>query len=146
MVARPDPAPGVSVDNQTRPPARIPYEEPRKSTDPLEALLAEEAKRAPSLPVVLFSAGFGLSAAILGFFLAYGVVHLRIELAVGLATLFLCFAIGISGAILSQATGSRAALPNIGLSCGLVVLSLLFLGLCVFVGALVATMLIAVRV
>lgn len=82
----------------------------------------------------------------IGFYVAYGIVQLRVEVSAAVATLFLCFGVGISGAVLSFATGSRAALPNISLSCGLVVLTLLFLGMCVFVGALAATLLIAVRV
>jgi hypothetical protein len=37
-------------------------------------------------------------------------------------------------------TGTRAAVANIVMSCGLIVISLVFLGLCMVVGALAATM------
>jgi hypothetical protein len=54
----------------------------------------------------------------------------------------LLFGLGISGAILSAATGSRAAPINILFSCGLILLAIFFLALCLLVGALVATLLV----
>jgi hypothetical protein len=107
--------------------------------------MAEEERRAPSPPIVVFSAAFGLGLALVGLYLSYGTAQASIEISVAVATLMLCFGIGTSGALLSWLTGSRAALPNIGLSCGLVVLTLSFLSMCVIVGALGATILIAMR-
>ena len=49
--------------------------------------------------------------------------------------------LGIAGAGLTSLTGSRAAMANITMSCGLIVISLIFLGLCMLVGALAATLL-----
>ena len=63
---------------------------------------------------------------------------------VALAVLMLCFAVGGTGALLSAATGSRATLPTIGLSCAVIVVIFLMFGLCMVVGALAATLLIAV--
>jgi hypothetical protein len=65
-----------------------------------------------------------------------------VELSAGLATLMLLFGLGISGAILSAATGSRAAPVNILFSCGVILLAIFFLALCLLVGALFGTVLV----
>ena len=54
----------------------------------------------------------------------------------------LLFSLGISGAILSAATGSRAAPVNILFSCGVILLAMFFSGLCLLVGALFGTVLV----
>jgi hypothetical protein len=54
----------------------------------------------------------------------------------------LLFSLGISGALLSALTGSRAAPVNILFSCGVILLAIFFLALCLLVGALVGTLLV----
>ncbi len=96
---------------------------------------------APSLPIILFSAAGGVAGGVLTLYVAYGRFGLGPELSAGLATLGLLFSLGLSGAALSAATGSRAAPVNILFSCGLILLMLIFLGLCLLVGALAGTVL-----
>jgi hypothetical protein len=108
----------------------------------LVELLAEDARDGPSLPIVLLSAAFGVAAAVISGYVAYSVANLRVEVSVALAVLALCFAVGGTGALLSAATGSRAALPTIGLSCALIVAAFIMFGLCMVVGAFAATLLI----
>ena len=105
--------------------------------------MEEEARSGPSLPIILFSAAFGIATAVAGFYLAWEVATLRLEWAVVAGVLALCIGLGASGAFLSAVTGSRAAMANIGMSCGLIVVTLLFFGLCTVVGALAATLMIA---
>jgi hypothetical protein len=104
----------------------------------------EEAvqRTAPSLPIILFSAASGVSGGVIGFFIAYRWLEWGVELSAGLATMALLFSLGISGAILSALTGSRAAPVNIFFSCGVILLAIFFLGLCLLVGALVGTLLV----
>lgn len=109
--------------------------------DPLESVLAAEAREAPSLPIILVSAAIGVVAGVATFFLTSEILSLRIELSVGLAVLALCFGLGATGGVLSAATGSRAAVPNILFSCGVILLVLLFFGICMLAGALGATLL-----
>ena len=73
--------------------------------------------------------------------LSFEMLTLGIELSAGIATLALLFGLGISGAVLSGLTGSRAAPVNILFSCGLILLALMLLALCVLAGALVGTLL-----
>lgn len=101
-----------------------------------------EAGSTPSLPIVLFSAAGGVAGGVLTLYVAYGRMALAPELSAGLATLGLLFSLGISGALLSAATGSRAAPANILFSCGVILLMIIFLGLCLLVGALAGTVLI----
>jgi hypothetical protein len=103
---------------------------------------AVEEGGVPSLPIILFSAAGGVAGGVLTLYVAYGRMALGPELSAGLATLGLLFSLGISGATLSAATGSRAAPANILFSCGLILLMLVFLGLCVLVGALAGTLLV----
>lgn len=85
------------------------------------------------------SAAGGIAGGILGLYVAYIALDLSAELSAAVATLSLCLALGITGAGLSALTGSRSAAGNIALSCGLVVLTVLFFSLCTLAGALVAT-------
>jgi hypothetical protein len=101
-----------------------------------------EQQRAPSLPIILFSAASGVSGGVIALFISYRWLQWGIELSAGLATLALLFSLGISGAILSAATGSRAAPINILFSCGVILLALFFLALCLLVGALFGTLLV----
>ena len=101
-----------------------------------------ERRRAPSLPIILFSAASGVAGGVIALFISYRWLQWGIELSAGFSTLALLFGLGISGAILSAATGSRAAPINILFSCGVILLAIFFLGLCLLVGALFGTLLV----
>lgn len=100
-----------------------------------------EEQRAPSLPIILFSAASGVAGGVIALFISYRWLQWGVELSAGLATLALLLSLGISGAILSAATGSRAAPVNILFSCGLILLAIFLLALCLLVGALFSTLL-----
>lgn len=110
----------------------------------LTELLEEDARTAPSLPIVLLSAAFGIAAGVITFYIAYTLALLRVEVSVALAVLALCIAVGATGALVSATTGSTAALPTIGLSCALIVITFIVLGLCMVMGAFAATLFIVV--
>jgi hypothetical protein len=110
-----------------------------EAAEPAE--MAEE-RRAPSLPIILFSAASGVAGGVIALFISYRWLQWGVELSAGLATLALLFSLGISGAILSAATGSRAAPVNILFSCGVILLAIFFLALCLVVGALFGTLLV----
>lgn len=76
-----------------------------------------------------------MAGAVIALFVSYRWLQWGVELSAGLATLALLFGLGISGAILSAAMGSRAAPINILFSCGVILLALFFLALCLLVGA-----------
>lgn len=97
--------------------------------------------QAPSLPIILFSAAAGVAGGVIGLFVTYRWLQWGIELSAGVATLALLMSLGISGALLSAATGSRAAPVNILFSCGLILLALFFLAICLVGGALIGTLL-----
>ncbi len=99
-------------------------------------------QHAPSLPIILFSAACGVSGGVIGLFISYRWLQWGVELSAGLATLLMLFSLGISGAILSAATNSRAAPVNILFSCGVILLTVFFLALCLVVGALLGTVLV----
>jgi hypothetical protein len=107
--------------------------------DEFESPEVEERLQAPSLPIILFSAASGVAGGVIVLFVSYKWLQWGVELSAALATLALLFGLGISGAILSAATGTRAAPVNILFSCGLILLAVLFLGLCLLVGALFST-------
>ncbi len=114
--------------------------------DPVDEFLDKHARAAPSLPIILFGAAFGIACGVIGFYLAYELAGWRIEWSVAAATLGLCLGLGGSGALLSSATNSNATLANIGMSCAVVVFSALFLALCMVIGALAASLLISFSV
>ncbi len=95
----------------------------------------------PSLPVILLSAAFGIAGGVIGLYATYTVLGWELPASVFVAVLGASAALGVSGAGLTALTGARAAVANIAMSCGLIVLSLFFLGLCMVVGALAATLL-----
>lgn len=111
--------------------------------DPVDLFLEEQQRAIPSLPIILLSAVAGSALGIIGYSTAYELGRLRLEWSVAVGVLALCFGIGITGGALSAATGSRAAALNIGLSCGLILLVVLFFGLCAVTGALAATLFLA---
>ena len=97
----------------------------------------------PSLPIILFSAACGLGFGMIGLYLTYGVLRLNLQLSAGIATFFLLSSLGLTSVLLSILTNSKATLSNTGFSCGLVVLTLLFFGLCTLSGAIIATLIFA---
>ena len=110
--------------------------------DALESYEMAAEQNVPSLPIILFSAASGISGGVIALFISYRWLQWGVELSAGLATLALLFSLGISGAVLSAATGSRAAPVNILFSCGVILLTIFFLALCLLVGALVGTVLV----
>lgn len=110
--------------------------------DAIESEEEAAQRSAPSLPIILFSAASGVSGGVIGYFIASRWLEWGVELSAGLATMALLFSLGISGAVLSALTGSRAAPVNIFFSCGVILLALFFLGLCLLVGALIGTLLV----
>lgn len=105
----------------------------------LDAFEREDRVRGPSLPIILIGAACGIAAGIIGLYIAYIALDLSGPISAAVATLALSFATGFTGAVLSALSGSRVAIANIGFSCGVIVLALLFFGLCAVVGALTAT-------
>jgi hypothetical protein len=105
-------------------------------------LLDPDASTAPSLPIILFSAAGGIAGAVIALYVATQWLELGLELSAAIATLGLLFSLGISGAVLSALTGSRAAPVNILFSCGLILLAVFFLALCLLAGALVGVVLV----
>ena len=110
----------------------------------LDERAADMAARSqtPSLPIILFSAASGVAGGVIALFISYRWLQWGVELSAGVATLALLFSLGISGAILTSATGSRAAPVNILFSCGVILLAIFFLALCLLVGALFGTVLV----
>jgi hypothetical protein len=99
----------------------------------------DDERPTPSLPIILLSAASGVSAGIIALYITYNLLGLAIQWSVALAVLCLSAALGSTGALLSMLMGSRAATSNIAFSCGLILVTLLFFGLCIFVGAIAAT-------
>lgn len=99
----------------------------------------------PSLIIILLSAACGVGAGVIGLYLTYTVLGWEAPPSVFVAVLAMSLMLGIVGAGLSVVTGSRAAVKNIFFSCGLVLLSAIFLGLCTLAGAIAATLLLIAR-
>jgi hypothetical protein len=95
----------------------------------------------PSLPIVLISAACGVAGGIFGLYISYGLLGLGPAVSAGAATVALLFCLGGSGAVLTAVMGARGALVNILFSCSLIVLVLLFMAMCMVVGAMLATLL-----
>jgi hypothetical protein len=110
--------------------------------DFLESEERAQRRHAPSLPIILFSAASGVAGGVIALFISYRWLQWGVELSAGVATLALLFSLGISGAILTAATGSRAAPVNILFSCGVILLAIFFMALCLLVGALFGTILV----
>lgn len=100
----------------------------------------------PSLPIILLSAACGLGSGLLAFYISYGLLGWGPQLSAGIATLALLTGLGVVGGGLSVLSGSRAGWINILFSCGVVFLCVLFLGLCVVAGAIVATLILMLGV
>ena len=98
----------------------------------------------PSLPIILLSAASAIAGGVIALYLTYREFALSIELSAALATFVASAAMGITGATFSALTGSRAATSNIAFSCGLILISLLFMGICALVGAAAALFLLLI--
>jgi hypothetical protein len=122
----------------------LPVPNPDEGYDDLPAELDDALDRqaVPSLPVILFSAACGVGGGVIGLYIGYVMLGWSIELTAALGTLALLVSLGASGALLTALTGSRAAPANILFSCGLILLSFLFLAVCAVLGALVGVLLI----
>lgn len=101
----------------------------------------DDGDTGPSLPIILLSAASALASGIIALYITYRLLGVAIELSAGIATLGASIALGVTGAGLSILTGSRAAMSNIAFSCGLIVISGLFLGICTLMGAVMALLL-----
>ena len=105
----------------------------------------EYSDSAPSLAIILISAACGVGFGIIALYIAYQLLGFTIQLSAAAAVLAASMGLGISGALLSAITGSRAAVANIFFSCGLVVATVIFFGLCTLVGAIAATFVLSIR-
>jgi hypothetical protein len=105
----------------------------------LAEMLDEHDRSTPSLPIVLVGAVVGIGAGVVGLFLAWELLGWRLEWSAAVSVLALCTGVALSGGLLSAATHSRATIANIGFSCGVILLTVLFFGLCGVVGGLAAT-------
>ena len=106
--------------------------------DAYDTALDEEQ---PSLIIILLSAACGVGAGVIGLYVTYIVLGWDAPPSVFVAVLAMSLALGVVGAGLSIVTASRAALKNIVFSCGLVLLAVIFLGLCMVAGAVAAALL-----
>jgi hypothetical protein len=99
----------------------------------------------PSLIIILLSAACGVGASVIALYLTYTVLGWDAPLSVFVAVLAMSLTLGVVGAGLSIVTASRAAIKNIAFSCGLVIIAVIFLGLCMVAGAVAATLLLISR-
>ncbi len=100
---------------------------------------AEPRQDAPSLPIILLGALSGLGGGVLALYVASNLAGLNAPLAAGIATFVMLMMLGSVAAGLTVLTDSRAVISNVGFGCGLLALSLFFLGFCLFIGAVTAT-------
>jgi hypothetical protein len=96
----------------------------------------------PSLPIILISAAAGIAGGVIGLYITYIVLGWELPAGVFVAVLCASAGLGVSGASLTALTGARAATANIAMSCALILISVVFLGLCMLSGAIVATLLV----
>jgi hypothetical protein len=108
---------------------------------PYDEYDVEEPTARPSLPIILISAAAGIAGGVVALYVTYLVLGLDVPISVFFAVLGLSFGVGVAGTGLSLLTRSKAAIANIVFSCGLILASLAFFGLCTLFGALGATLL-----
>ncbi|HRW04077.1 MAG TPA: hypothetical protein P5121_03210 [Caldilineaceae bacterium] len=128
-------------DNEGRLDLDALVEELAQAEDPDRYEVQDEADPGPSLPIILLSAASAIAGFITALYVAYRELAFDIEISAAIATFFGSMVLGITGASLSAMTRTRAATSNIAFSCGLILLSLLFFGLCLLVGAVGAFLL-----
>ena len=95
---------------------------------------------APSLPIILISVFVGLGSGALGLYLAYGALGWSLPASAAFATLTLLMGLAASAGGLSSLEGTGSGWINLGLSCGLLLLLLIYFGFCLLVGAVAATL------
>ena len=115
------------------------FEEALFEFDAIEPDASGSDNGAPSLPIILLSAACGISAGIIGAYLARFILHLNPPASAAMGTLSMLGVLAAVGIALSQLVESRAATANIAMSCGLVFFTMLFFGFCTLSGAFVAT-------
>lgn len=115
------------------------FEEAFFEFDAMEPGVSGSNRDAPSLPIILLSAACGISAGIIGAYLARFILHLSPPASAAMGTLSMLGVLAAVGIALSQLVESRAATANIAMSCGLVFFTMLFFGFCTLSGAFVAT-------
>jgi hypothetical protein len=101
---------------------------------------AEQPPALPSLPVVLISVLIGLGSGVFGLYGAYVLLQLTIQASAAVATLSLIAGTSGVAAGFSSLTDRQATLVNVALSCGLVMLMLIFFSLCLLIGVITATL------
>ena len=121
--------------------ARLSPEDPNR-TDLYDNADLDFDDSGPSLPIILISAAVGIAGGVIGLYIFYTLLGWELPASVFVAVLGASTGLGVAGAGLTALTGSRAAVANIVMSCGLIMVSVVFLGLCMLVGALVATLLV----
>lgn len=94
----------------------------------------------PSLPIILISAAAAIAGGVIGLYVTYTVMGWELPASVFVAVFCASVGLGVTGASLTALTGARAAVANIAMSCGLILISLVFLSLCMLVGAVTATL------
>lgn len=119
--------------------ARVPPND-TESDFPYRDLENEFDDSGPSLPIILISAAAGIAGGVIGLYVTYTVLGWELPAGVFVAVLCASIGLGVTGAGLTALTGARAAVANIVMSCGLILISLVFLSLCMLVGALTATL------
>jgi hypothetical protein len=107
-----------------------------------DADLGAEPALSPSLPIILFSAACGLGTGILSFYVVNRLLLMNLPLSAGAATLCALALLSASAGGLSVLTNSNA-LVNVAFGCGLIVLTVTFFAFCSLIGALAATLVIA---
>jgi hypothetical protein len=94
----------------------------------------------PTLPIIFVSLFVGLGSSVLGFYLAYVVLDLSTPWSAAVATVSLVGAVSGASAFLSSLHDRRTIGMNIGFSCALTFLLLTFIGFCLVIGILAATL------
>ncbi|MEM7130870.1 MAG: hypothetical protein AAF702_31405 [Chloroflexota bacterium] len=97
---------------------------------------------APSAPIILLSAAFGLICGMIGLFLMYAVNGYTLELSIGVGLICLSIGLIFSSVGLTTLAGSSALVSNLAFGCGVIVISVMFFALCTLSGALAATLII----
>ncbi|MCB0112874.1 MAG: hypothetical protein R2873_36165 [Caldilineaceae bacterium] len=93
----------------------------------------------PTLPIIFISLFAGIGSSVLGYYVAYAVLTWSTFWSVAAATLILTAAVSGTAAFLSSLHDPRTIGVNIGFSCALTFLLLAFVGFCMVVGILAAT-------
>ena len=102
-------------------------------------------KISPRLIIILLSAACGVGAGVIGLYVTYTVLGWDVPPSVFVAVLALSLTLGVVGAGLSAVTSSRAAIKNIAFSCGLVLIAIIFLSMCMLAGAVAAALFLVSR-